>query len=187
MLGEGDQCGQRGDLAHVGVALSVHQLQQLDRELDIAQAAGAELELHVQLVGGDIVGDPLAHPLHRVDEVLPRRARPHLRRHRLHVLPTELEIPSERACLQQRLELPTLGPPLVVRDVRLEGAHERPVLALRSQVRVDLPQAGLGGQIVDAAHRLHRQLRCDRHGPVVREGGLTVEPTRLAHEDDVNV
>ena len=52
------------------VGQPVHELQQLHGELDVAQAARAELELHVDLVGRDVLGDALAHALHDVDEVL---------------------------------------------------------------------------------------------------------------------
>ena len=75
-----------------GVGLPVHELQQLDRELDVAQAARPELQLDVDLVRRDVLGDALAHPLHRVDEALARRARPDERRH-----PATYRSPSSRS------------------------------------------------------------------------------------------
>ena len=61
----------------VGVGPAVHQLQQLHRELDVPQPAGAELELPVPLPLRDVVLDPAAHGLHVVDERLPAGRRPH--------------------------------------------------------------------------------------------------------------
>ena len=51
----------------------MHQLQQLNRELNITQPAGAELYLLFHLRWGDIVGHTGAHRLHRLNEGLPRR------------------------------------------------------------------------------------------------------------------
>ena len=62
------------------VGAAVHELQQLDGELDVAQAAGAELELaarHVLRQRGDHAA---AHRLHVLDEVLPLRRLPDQRR-----------------------------------------------------------------------------------------------------------
>ena len=48
------------------------------------------------------------------DEALALGGAPDHRRHHVDVLPTELEIARRRTCLEQRLELPGLGPALVV-------------------------------------------------------------------------
>ena len=155
----------------------------LDGELDVAQAAGAELELHVDLVGRDVLGDALAHALHRLDESLTRGAGPHLGADARGVPVAELGVARERAGLQQRLELPALGPPVVVLQVRLERAHERAVLALGPEVRVDLPQRRLDAGSPMTASRSsrgasRRRARERRHGLLV--GGL-------GDEDDVDV
>ena len=107
--------------------------------------------------GRDVLGDALPHPLHRVDETLTGGARPDERRDPGDVLVAELAITRQRARLQQRLELPALRPPLVVRDVRVEAAHEGAVLALGAQVRVDLPERRLEGELADALHGVHRE------------------------------
>ena len=60
--------GRAGAQGLVGSA--VHELQQLHRELDVAQPAGAELELAVGLGRRDVLLDTAAHGLHVVDEVL---------------------------------------------------------------------------------------------------------------------
>ena len=152
---EGVERLERAALADAVVGEPVDELQQLDGELDVADAARAELELVRHVGRGDVLGDPLAHPLHAVDEVLARGARPDLRLHRRGVGPAERVVAGDRTRLEQRLELPALRPPVVVRQVRVERAHQRALLALRAQVGVDLPQRRLDLDARDAAHRLH--------------------------------
>ena len=81
-----------------------------------------------------------------------------------HVLLAQLPVAGERPRLQQRLELPALRPPLVVRDVRVEAAHERAVLALGAQVRVDLPERRFEGELGDPLHGVHGEPRGDLDG-----------------------
>ena len=157
VLGEGRERGQRARLADRVIGRAVHELQQLHGELDVAQAARTELQLHVDLVGGDVLGDPLAHALHRLDEAVAARARPHLRAPRPRRSGAELEVAGERPRLEQRLELPALRPAVVVLEVRLERAHERAVLALGPQVRIDLPERRLDAGLGDHPHRDHRE------------------------------
>ena len=71
-------CALRSDV----VGAAVHQLQQLDGELDVAQPAGAELELALGLGGRDVLDDPAAHRLHVGDEAVALGGRPHQRRDR---------------------------------------------------------------------------------------------------------
>ena len=68
------------------VAAPVDELQQLHRELDVAQPPGTELELSVDLAGGDVRLDPASHLLHVGDEALAAGRLPHQRRDRVHVL-----------------------------------------------------------------------------------------------------
>ena len=149
-FGECREGGQRAGLVDRVVGRTVHELQQLHGELDVAKPSGSELDLHVDLVGGDVLGDPLAHALHRLDESLATRTRPDLGRHAGRVACAEFGIAGERPRLEQRLELPALRPPVVVLQVRLERAYEGAVLSLGAQVRVDLPQrrldAGFGDE-----------------------------------------
>lgn len=116
-LGEGAQGLQRGAAAQGGVAAAVHQLEELYGEFDVPQPAGAELELAVDPVGGDVVDDAAAHLLHVGNEVLAVRGLPDERRDGLDVLRAELGVAGHRPGLEQRLELPGLGPALVVREV----------------------------------------------------------------------
>ena len=142
-VGQGRQGVRGGTGAHGLVAAAVHQLQQLDGELDVAQAAGAELDLAVPLLGGDVVHDAPAHGLHRGHEALALARLPHHGRDRLGVAPAELLVPRHGPGLEQRLELPGLGPLAVVAHVGVQCARQRPVLALGAQVGVEFPQRGL--------------------------------------------
>ena len=78
------------------VGAAVHELQQLDRELDVAQPAGAELELPLGLVGRDVLDDPAAHRLGVLDEAVPLDRAPHHRLDHLDVLPAQLEVAGDR-------------------------------------------------------------------------------------------
>jgi hypothetical protein len=162
----------------------VHELQQLHGELDVPQPAGPELELDGDLVGGDVAGDPFSHALHGADEVLPAGAGPHPGCDRLDVPCAEVGVPGEGIRLQQRLELPALGPPVVVGDVRLEGPHQRPRFALGAQVGVDLPEFGFQAGLVEPAHHQHREPGGDVDGPARFQAGALVA---LRHEDDVHI
>ena len=106
------------------VVAAVDQLQQLDRELDVAQSARAELELAGPDPGGHEFLDASAHRLDLGDEVLAFAGRPHHRHQRRHVLRAEFCVAHRRAGLQQRLELPRLGPPLVVRHMGFQRADQ---------------------------------------------------------------
>ena len=126
------------------VVAAVDQLQQLHRELHVAQAAAAELELaQLQLVG-DVLDDAVAHRLDVLHEGIALGGRPHQRRQGLDVLAAKVQVAGHGPGLELRLELPRLRPPLVVRLVRLQRAHQRTGLALRPQGRVDLEEAAAG-------------------------------------------
>ncbi len=195
---ERDQRRQGCLLSHLRIVLAMHQLQQLDGELDVAEAARTQLQLDVALIRGDVVGDALAHPLHRFDEILSRRTGPHQRCDRRGVPVAKFQVTGEGTRLEQRLELPTLRPAVVVGEMGFERAHQCAVLALWAEVGVHLPQHGLRGKLLDSARGLHGQAGSDFHGPVGAEvtGGLDHEDhvdvahvvefarTRLAHADD---
>ena len=66
---ESHQRRQGCALAHLRVLQPVHELQQLDGELDIPQAARAQLQLDVPLVRRDVLGDAFPHPLHRLHKI----------------------------------------------------------------------------------------------------------------------
>jgi hypothetical protein len=55
-------------LAHLVIDSSVHELQQLNGELDIPKTARPQLDLIVDVFNRNMGGDPLAHPLHLFDK-----------------------------------------------------------------------------------------------------------------------
>ncbi len=139
---------QRGAATQRAVDSTVHQLQQLHGEFDVTQPAGAELELAFGLGRRQRSFDTSAHRLHVFDELLAAGRVPDHRPDRVDVGRTKLRITGDRPGLQQRLEFPGLGPPLVVRDVTREGAHKRAHLALGPKCGIDFPDRS-----ADANHR----------------------------------
>ena len=146
---------------HGGVGSTVHELQQLHGELDIAQAARAQLNLAVHLVRGDIVGHAGAHRLHGFHEGFTGGRLPHEGVNRAGVAGAQLRRTGDGASLEQCLELPVFGPTLVVLNVGFDGAHERAVLAFGAQVRVDLPEGGFGRGAHDGAGEGVHEFRAD--------------------------
>ena len=127
--------------------------------------AGLEVAQRPQVVGGErpaTTGDGWRRRRRR------RRAR-HRRR---------------RPGLEQRLELPRLGPPVPVRLVRGERADERPVAALRAQVGVDAEAACATTSIRRRAIRsqLVRIALADEHHVDVA-GVVQLAAAELAHAD----
>ena len=125
-----------------GVVPAVHELQQLHRELDVADATPTALHLAVV--------EPAPHHSSSARAFIERIARrvvggegpaPQARRGRLIESPPELAVAGDRSGFEQGLELPRLGPPLPVRLVRLEGADQRAVATLGPQVGVDAEAA----------------------------------------------
>ncbi len=173
---------ERGRATQRDIAATVHELQQLHGEFDIAQATAPELQLPVRLPGVDVVLHATAHPLDVVDEVGPIRRRPHERSHGRHVRRPEFRIPGGSTRLQQRLELPGGRPPLVVAQVRGQGAHERTLFALWTQGRIHLPQRALRSGLPAGAHHPGREPR--RRAQCL---GLIAVIYRLCNEDDVDI
>ena len=85
------------------------------------------------------LGEVLRAPLHRADlahRVGTQHVGPHERPRQLHEAFAELGVARDGTGLEQRLELPRLGPPLVVRRVAVDGARQRTAAALGSQVGI---------------------------------------------------
>ena len=148
------------------VVAAVHQLQQLNRELDVAQPAGAEFDLAGPHACGHVLDDAPAHRLHLGNEVLALARRPHHRHQRLDVLLAELGVAGRGPCLHQRLELPRLGPALVVGDMGVQRAHQLALFALGAQRRVHFEER-VGGE----PHHLARHPGRDRE--IVLESSAT--------------
>ncbi len=155
------------------VVAAVHELQQLNGEFHVAQPAGAELDFAGPHPGGYQFLDTTAHRLHLGHEVLALTGRPHHRHQRVDVLCSELGVSGSRSRLQQGLELPGFGPPLVVGDMRLQGAHQLAVFTLGAQRRIDLEER-LGGE----PHHLTGHPRGDGQVGIGRAVG---------DEDDVDI
>ena len=164
------------------VAAAVHQLEQLDRELDVAQPTHPELELPVGLAGRDGLDDPAPHGLHVADEPVASGDAPDEGGDQLDELLAELQVAGHRPCLEQRLELPRLGPALVVAAHPGHGADQRAGLALGPQGRVDRPDGALGGVLRARPHQLGRELGGGPGGDRLRSAFH-----RLVHEDHVDV
>ena len=161
------------------VGPAVHHLQQLDGELDVAQAAAAELELALGLRRRDVLLDPAAHRLHLADEARPVAGLPHQRPERVDVGAAEVGVAGDRAHLQQRLELPGAGPLLVV------GRRAR------RAVRTSAPALPSGRSAASTSQAASRQIRISAAATRValaERGALGVARVdRLGHEDDVDV
>jgi len=180
------QRAQRGRATHPVVVLAVHELQQLHRELDVAQPAGAQLDLPGGLLRGDGLLDAPPHRLDVVDEPGARAGRPDQRCDQVDEGLAQRGVARYRACLEQRLELPAAGPPPVVALVAGEGAHQRPGPALGAQRGVDREHRGLGARLGAASHHRLGQpgRRAHRRGFVSGSVGLGLG---AGDEDDVDV
>ncbi|CNG87318.1 Uncharacterised protein [Mycobacterium tuberculosis] len=181
---QGLQRVEGGPAAQGLVGAAVHELEQLHRELDVAQPARPELQLPFGVGGAPVqVGlDAAPHGLDVLDEALALGGLPHDRGDRVEVAGAEVGVPGDGAGLEQRLELPRLGPPLVVGAVAGEGPHQRPGLALGAQRGVDLPERALLG-----AGRARPHHRGREPGRGAQRGVLVVPVPRFRHEDHVDV
>ena len=122
----------------------MNKLEQLNRELNVAQPAAPELELTRGMRTRDVVFDTPAHRARRIDKTLARRGAPHVGlRGFLEGTPDSL-VARAGTRLEQRLELPGLRPLVPVLAVGLDGTHECSVASLRPQVRVHRPQRRFG-------------------------------------------
>src|SRR4029453_12994944 len=139
VVDQGLQRGQGGSGAQSLVYPAMYQLQQLDGELDVAQAALPQLELPTLITCRDMCHDPLAHALGIGDEVPPLRGSPDHRRYKINKGLPQLQITSSRSGLEHRLKLPGFGPFLVVDAMAGQGAHQLAGLALWPQGRIHLP------------------------------------------------
>ena len=89
-------------------------------------------KLHVELVRVDVLGDPLAHALHRANEVFAAPRSPHHFSGLCNELCAEPQVARSCTRFEQGLKLPRLCPALVVGKHGAEGSHERPLAPLWS-------------------------------------------------------
>ena len=139
----GTERGQRvdggGDVQR-GIGAAVDELKKLHRELDVAQTSGAQLDLPLPHVRRNQFLDPTAHRLHLGDEILTLTGVPDHRHQGVGIGPAEFGVAHRGPGLEQGLEFPRLGPPLVVGDVRVQGADQRTRFALRTKGGVNFEE-----------------------------------------------
>lgn len=119
-----------------------------------------------------------------LDEVLPRGTGPDLRLHRGDVLRPEFRISGEGTRLEQSLELPALGPAVVVREMGCERADQSTLLSLWTQRGIDLPERRFHLDRVEVPHGLAREPGRDVDGTRLRDDLFVAA---AAHEDHVDV
>jgi len=138
------QRGQRRRLADQRIGRSVHELQQLDGEFDVADATSTSFDLPVgeALSRDELFGAALHRAqLGKVVGVQPPF--PDGIRSGGGKGGAELDVAGGRPRLQERLELPRPRPPFPVAREGVEGANEGAVSSLRSQIGVD-PEGSAG-------------------------------------------
>jgi hypothetical protein len=131
----------------------VDELEELDRELDVADPASPSLDFHRLLPPGpDVLLDAHLH----VADVLDGRGVEPFRVHHRGQLPQdpspELDVSRHGAGLQQRLPLPGGGVPPLVIDEGAHGARQRPRPAPGPEVRVDPQGDAVLGEIRQQGH-----------------------------------
>ena len=182
------QCGQRvhrrGHVQRL-VAATVHQLQQLHGELHVAQSAGAELDLAGADTGGHQLLYSPAHRLHFDHEVITFAGDPDHRHQRGQVALAEFRVTNCRPGFQQRLELPGLGPALVVGGVRFDCPDQLTAATLRPQPGIHREERRRGHP-----HHLAGHAGAERVGPLGDEDDVDVADvvqfagTAFAHRND---
>ena len=168
-----------------GVEVAVDELEELDGELDVPDAARTPLQLTVvQPLPGHLGLGPDLHGSQRPQGVGVERHRPQRLLSGGQPPGAQGAVTGDRPGLEQRLELPRLGPPLPVGPVRVDRPHERTVPTLRAQVGVH-PEAGPG----DLHHGARPPLQpfvvsdADEHHVDVARVVQLVAP-QLPHPDD---
>src|SRR5207237_1989107 len=116
--------GQRRDrpvrVAETRIDVTVHQLEELDGELDVDQPACPDLDLRLGVFARPqaLTLDARFDPADLAQRLLRQLGAEQVRPDQLGELVTERLVPRDRSRFQQRLELPWARPPFVVRAVR---------------------------------------------------------------------
>jgi hypothetical protein len=166
-------------------------LEELHRELDVPDAAAPALHLAVREAAAVHLSlRPGLHRPHRANRVRVEDLRPDDWLHELEKATAEVAVAGDRPGLQERLELPRLRPPLVVRGVCVQRARQRSRPAFGAEVGVSAEHDAVGGGL--AHRREHRAggalgdgavaLVDEQHVDVA--GVVELPTTELSHRDD---
>ena len=153
--------------------MSVLQLDQLNQPLHIRKAATPQLQLpstvrpvrHALMLHARLHAPHLLHLLHSELTRIPVRV------NQLNKRTPQLLRTGDRARPQERLKLPCLCPALIVGAVRIQRAHQCPLLTFRAQIRVYFKRA-FGADC--RAYRLFNQLHQPVHNAVRLRLGFTL-------------
>ncbi len=183
---------ERGGGADGRVVPAVHELEELHRELDVADAAAPPLHLAVREAAAlHLSLRPGLHGPHRANRVRVEDLRPDDGLHQLEESTTDVAVACDGPGLQERLELPRLRPALVVRAVRLQRARQRSRSAFGTEVGVGAEDDAVGGGL--AHGREHRPRGAFGDGAVTLVDEQHVDVARvvelaaaeLPHRDDL--
>ena len=193
---------ERAPDPEIGVAAPVQELERLHEELDLADAAAAELQIDPRrprrlLLRADL---ELAHLVDRLQiEVLAEDERSEPSQRFL----AGLQVSRDRSRFQQGEALPGGPLRLVVQLEAADGVHDRAAAALRAQVQVDakdeaafrrharrahrgghgLGQAGIEGEVVESARPLRAAVLVVQVEDVRIGGEVQLFAAQLAHPD----
>ncbi len=177
---------ERVAASYLGVFAAMEELEELDDELDVADAAPPRLDLDLRRAGRDgALLNPALEGLDLGDLGRGKVSAINERGDRLLERPAQRQIAGHGPALEQRLAFP--GPPSghVIVDRRIERAGHRPLFPVRTEAHVDPvghPQRGVLGQQADhlAPHPREKFGVGNDLGP----GGLAV---LIVEEDEVDV
>ena len=179
LFGERRQRAQRVRLAQYRVAPPVHDLQQLHRELHVADPPASPLDLGELLAATtDVLLEPHLGPPDVVDRARLQVLRVDERRHALDERRTDPRVAGDGPRLDHGLALPRGRLVLVVVERRLQAAREHAAAATGAERRVHPERDALGRRLRERSD----QARGGALGHLLRLGtGVGV------HEDQVDV
>ena len=170
--------GQRRRRAQRRVLAAVHELEDLDGELGVADAAPAPLDLPLgQPLAGQGALGPCLHVAHRPQVFGPEGTAPHPPAGSLGEGGADAGIPGDGPGLEEGLELPGLRPPVPVGLVGRERQDEPPGPPLR-------PEAGVDAEAAPSNLECRQRIRVAHEHHVDVAGVVQLPAAELAHADD---
>ena len=164
LVGEHGERPEGVGLAEALVAAAVDDLEELDRELDVADAAAAALHLGELLAAApDVLLEADLRAADLVDRGLVQIARVDEAGDAVDEGVAEGRVARHRARLDHRLALPGGGLAFVVREGGVERARERSGATTGPQAEVDPERDALGGRVGEV--RDHVGGRCSAPSP----------------------